>query len=753
MAARGLVGSGARAPLIAGSLRASGPSKCSALVLARLQCNLRRAWCRIHTFRDSIVATLTQNIENRVRKLPKPSNAGQGLQPLFEAVSNSIYAIEDLPGHNIAKGKISIRVTSLSDPGKIEIVVSDNGIGLDKKRYDAFCEIDTDFKRAKGGKGVGRLFWLDAFKSIVVESVYDAAVGRARRSFSFVLKNDDQVKPTQEDELVHGVSTGTTITFRGLRTQEYADTFPKRSETFLRYFSAHFIADFLMGGGPTVTVDLDGDITTYPQAVADLTVGKPLETGTFELEGFGTLSIVGFTCRAEASTGLDGWHQLHLLANGRTVETRKVDGLLGVTDLVRNSEKELVFHGCVSGEYLDLRVNEGRTAFNLTEKTLNEISRGCMEQVRTKLLPAQVEAYVQKRKENYQSFVTRYPTFGFDDDETQLQRVPFHATTAEDFAAGLVKYQIRREEERQKALQALIDTLDLKDIPANFDKTVTEAARGIQASEQLALAQHVVRRKLALELLEKLIKRLRARKEKEDDHHLEKTLHSFICPMGIRGDNPTEAKNRAHELWIVDERLAFTRAFSSDRRLDAILAAGGSADRPDLLVWNLAYGLGVTESDSVDVSEPLRTMMIVEFKRPGREGYKEAEDQIEAQIVKYLGQLRGGELESFDRGRIRVAPDCVFHCYVIADIIGDLEQQLSNWETTANGQGRIRPLKNQYRGAIEVIQWQDLVNDAWMRNNATLRAAGLSRSRPSLIGPSAALVEQPLEQIFDPAGS
>src|SRR5262249_20417291 len=272
-------------------------------------------------------------------------------------------------------------------------------------------------------------------------------------------------------------------------------------------------------------------------------------------------------------------------------------------------------HGCVSGEYLDLRVNEGRTAFNLPEKTLNEISRGCMEQVRTKLLPAQVEAYVETRKENYQSFVTRYPTFGFDDDETQLQRVPFHATTAEDFAAGLVKYQIRREEDRQEALQALIDTLDLQDIPANFDEAVSDAARGIQTSERLALAQHVVRRKLALELLEKLIKRLRARKDKDDDHYLEKTLHSFICPMGIRGDDPAEVKNRAHELWIVDERLAFTRAFSSDKRFDAIMANGGSADRPDLLVWNLAYGLGVTETDSVDTSEPLRTMMIVEFKR------------------------------------------------------------------------------------------------------------------------------------------
>ena len=206
--------------------------------------------------------------------------------------------------------------------------------------------------------------------------------------------------------------------------------------------------------------------------------------------------------------------------------------------------------------------------------------------------------------------------------------------------------------------------------------------------------------------------------------------------MRVRGDDPTEIKSRAHDLWIIDERLAFTRAFSSDKRLDAVLARGGSSDRPDLLIWDLAYGLGVTDSDeteSVDVSEPLRTVMVVEVKKPGRTTYSGAHDQIEQQITKYLAQMKEGQIETFDRARVRVADDCIFYCYVIADIEGDLEQQLSSWETTSNGRGRIRPLKNQYRGQIEVIQWQDLVNDAWLRNSATLHAAGLSRKKPTEI--------------------
>jgi hypothetical protein len=285
--------------------------------------------------------SLSNNIENRVRKLPKPSNATQGLQPLFEAVSNASFALEDLLQTEVHKGRIEVRVNNLTDPKNVQIVVVDTGIGLDESRYNAFCEIDTDFKQAKGGKGVGRLFWLDAFSSIHVKSTYMSEEKAKQRSFDFVLNNREQVVPIYEGRTADRANLGTAITFKGLRTPEYVDHFPRRSDTFLRYFSAHFIADFLIGGGPQIFIDIDGDKTEYPKAVADLTVGKPLET-SFEHPDFGTLSIVGFTCHAEASTGLDGRHQLHLLANGRTVETRKVDNLLGVTNLERDGSQDLV---------------------------------------------------------------------------------------------------------------------------------------------------------------------------------------------------------------------------------------------------------------------------------------------------------------------------------------------------------------------------------------------------------------------------
>ncbi len=57
------------------------------------------------------MATLTENIRNRVDKLPKPSTYAQALQPIFEAVSNAKFAIFDrFEEKAIEKGRININI-------------------------------------------------------------------------------------------------------------------------------------------------------------------------------------------------------------------------------------------------------------------------------------------------------------------------------------------------------------------------------------------------------------------------------------------------------------------------------------------------------------------------------------------------------------------------------------------------------------------------------------------------------------------
>ncbi len=174
------------------------------------------------------MTSLTENVVNRVRKLTKPSNFAQAMQPIFEATSNSMFAIEDRFGEKIHDdGLIVVSVDNLGYPDELEVSVSDNGIGLDKDRFDAFCVVDTEYKMERGGKGVGRLFWLDAFDEISVSSAFLGEKGGVRnRSFRFVLREEEQI----EDLSIVRRDIGTTVEFTGLRQQDYINNFPKRSE-------------------------------------------------------------------------------------------------------------------------------------------------------------------------------------------------------------------------------------------------------------------------------------------------------------------------------------------------------------------------------------------------------------------------------------------------------------------------------------------------------------------------------------------
>src|SRR6056297_709532 len=135
------------------------------------------------------MTTLTENLVNRVRKLTKPSTAAQAMQPFLEAISNAMMAIDDRHeafGKDPA-GHVKIDIEGVGGED-LNITVRDNGIGLETDRYEAFCEIDTDFKSHRGGKGVGRLYWLDAFEKIEVKSRFRIGDGFSQRAFRFRLR-------------------------------------------------------------------------------------------------------------------------------------------------------------------------------------------------------------------------------------------------------------------------------------------------------------------------------------------------------------------------------------------------------------------------------------------------------------------------------------------------------------------------------------------------------------------------------------
>ncbi|NIJ42083.1 anti-sigma regulatory factor (Ser/Thr protein kinase) [Parvibaculum indicum] len=85
------------------------------------------------------MTTMRGDIVNRVKRLPKPSLAAEALQPVFEAVSNSLHAVEDAFGEQYQdRGAITVTIRNPRAPDDIEIIVDDNGVGLEPVRSESF---------------------------------------------------------------------------------------------------------------------------------------------------------------------------------------------------------------------------------------------------------------------------------------------------------------------------------------------------------------------------------------------------------------------------------------------------------------------------------------------------------------------------------------------------------------------------------------------------------------------------------------
>ena len=220
---------------------------------------------------------------------------------------------------------LSFRSKNLKSPDALEITVSDNGIGFDEPRYVAFCTTDTDHKISRGGKGIGRLLWLDAFEKVDINSIFNENGQLQRRQFSFVLAQSEQIVAETVEDLQTSAQTGTTITFRGLRGTAYRSKFPIQPATLVKHFGSHFFADFILGKAPSIVLDIDDEATTFPDAITALRV-EDRSTALVETAEFGVLSLASFICKKAASANFGGLHQMHLVANGRTVATRKIDG-------------------------------------------------------------------------------------------------------------------------------------------------------------------------------------------------------------------------------------------------------------------------------------------------------------------------------------------------------------------------------------------------------------------------------------------
>ncbi|MGA2085532.1 MAG: hypothetical protein ABSG60_08440, partial [Terracidiphilus sp.] len=129
------------------------------------------------------------------------------LLPVFEAVVNSLEAIEELTSISETPhiDIFAIREATLNEikgAGAIHtFVVTDNGVGFNARNIDSFFTSDTRYKAGKGGKGLGRFLWLKAFSSAEIESHYIEDGKMWQQKFTFTSDADQPPTPEPSSEL------------------------------------------------------------------------------------------------------------------------------------------------------------------------------------------------------------------------------------------------------------------------------------------------------------------------------------------------------------------------------------------------------------------------------------------------------------------------------------------------------------------------------------------------------------------------
>lgn len=657
------------------------------------------------------MADLVSDIVGRVNRLPLKPSETNALLPLMEAFSNALHAVNLRFGDD-APSKGRVQITILRDSSDvIGFKIEDNGIGFTDENYRSFRTPDSRQKMGLGGKGVGRLSWLRVFGGAKIDSVYAEGGQFLRRSFDFVLDESNQLR-NEVNGAANGATAPHTVITLGEFKSEYKSRCPAKAETLVQRLIAHFLPILASGACPSAEL-IDGDeafdLPTYFKdkivntSVADVPV--KLDDGS-EI----TISVRHMKCNKDIRPRGQSYNWMFLCAHERSVTEQCIDEQIGL----RSLDGELIYIGCASGGYLDENVNQERDGFTFSSSEETDIRRGVASSVR-EYLKDYISVSRAEMVRNTQALVRENPQFLFINNEIDefVEKLPLNsAGKQEEIFVSMSRRRYRRQREFRRLSEEISAPPSHKE---EIQEKVAEYMRYVDDEKKGALAEYVSKRKAILDFLDALTAYEDPEKRR---HHLEDAVHALICPMKI--DSSQIADIDDHNLWLLDDRLAFFNFFASDKEARSYLDTG-SQERPDLAFLYdscLAWREGEQSGDKV---------VLVEFKRPGLEAYPD-EDPIR-QALRYVNLIKSSKTFRDRRGRVisNVGERTSFDCYIVADLTEGLRKQLIGLplQPTPDAEGMFGYTDNP-KAFVEIVPFSKLLKDAKARNSAFFTRLGLN---------------------------
>jgi hypothetical protein len=228
-----------------------------------------------------------------------------------------------------------------------------------------------------------------------------------------------------------------------------------------------------------------------------------------------------------------------------------------------------------------------------------------------------------------------------------------------------------------------------------------------------ALAQYVAHRRIILDFLERAINLPPDKK----NFPLEKVVHHLVFPMQFTNEDiPSSEQN----LWIIDERLTYHSFVSSDKKNKAIsVIESDDEQRGDIVALDenpIIFDEKIIFSDDNRTGHPLNSIVVIEFKQPGRTAYKESENPV-LQATRVINAIRAGKYKHKGRAIPIANADVPAMIFVIADLTDRLKNILVDFGATMtpDNQGFYGYHPN-HKVYYEVIDYMKMLADATKRN-------------------------------------
>ena len=509
--------------------------------------------------------------------------------PVVEAIVNAIQAIEE---SEQTAGRVLVRAvrdaqTEL-DGGRPNITgfeVQDNGIGFTDEHRNSFDTLYTDHRITEGGKGFGRFICLRYFEDLRIESVYQKGPKFFSRSFS--MGKDQDIVVEEEGKETNSTESGTIVRLVGLK----GPTFEKKLQTIARNLVERLLPYFIAEGYrcPKIVLaesDLSDQICLndfVKNEVSEFIQKIPVHPNQFTLEA------------VEAEEDFDvqvfkiyspGQHKsrISLVAHKREVSGSVLDRYVPefAEDFYERKgdnggvdhERNYIIKAYTFGPYLDRNVSleRGGFEFHMESEMVLGIAQAQIERKVATIAQTAVGHDIGLRQERKRAQVQRYvdeeaPWHKELFSKIDLSEMPYDPT-AEEIETRLQKEKLSQELSIKGDVAKILSEKSLE----NVKESVVKIVNKISDTNKNDLTHYIALRRKILDIFRKSLE-----SDESGGYSSEGIVHDIIFPR--KGDTEVTSFHD-HNLWIVDERLNFTKYVSSDVPLN-----GKNTGRPDLLVY------------------------------------------------------------------------------------------------------------------------------------------------------------------------